>query len=331
MWPYTSSSIPRCTVSVVHRARFLVTSILCARLAACHSTSLVSPPPAPVDPPGPVERPGVPLVQPIGAVTGAIETDQPETVIELGPRFSGKAAAGVLSFSATRLSGVSPFERVVEGSRLTLRSQVLGDARIRVEARGANGGMAADTFAVHFQGTCPASLGAGQVELFPLEVGRVWTYDVSVLEQPTISPHYRGQGTATVEVVSVAPCAGRAQVYTIRESVDLAMERQTGGPWTPTDPRIYQVTYAWLVTDATITTNAPTLGGRVQAPPPPFGREVPRFAMPAVLQNGTLVLPEPTPFGPYVTLTRDVGPTRYSTTTTYGTSGFGTVTWVQRP
>lgn len=253
--------------------------------------------------------------------------------IRLDTHFVGDEAAGDVAYAVRVVSGeAGEFE--VEGAVLTVRPLSEGRAEVRVEARGARGGMAADTFAVAVADPCPASPPPDASVVLPVSVGQRWVYALSTYNNPSVDSYeYRSSGSVEVEVVAAGPCAEDVQAFVVREQRTETTERRRrdGGGWELSDGPTTEVqTYNWTVTDSLVTTDAPRLLGRPGGglEPPPFGREAPRFVPASALQpDGTVDLHANTAFGPYVTLLSGVGPVRYETTTLFGTAGQAGETW----
>lgn len=245
--------------------------------------------------------------------------------VNLAVRFAGNDETGALRFTAETISG-GGIDAEVEGATLSIRPVSEGEAMVRVEARGEHGGTAVDTFGVRVVGPCPA---AGEAVAFPVAVGQRWVYDRSAYSKMTSQLGSRSSGRVEVEVVAARACRGDAQPFEIRERrtelIEREVYREEGVVWeADEDSTTSERMYLWTVTDTSVVTDAPDLQGRPGAglQPPPFGREAPRF-----WDSETYRLGDHTAFGPYVTLTQGVGPTRYSTQTLFGTVGQGDESW----
>lgn len=101
--------------------------------------------------------------------------------VSLTGLFEADAQAGALRYEAT--SDVPDVASVtVEKGLLTLRRLGAGRAQIRVTARSESGATAATEFTVRVRAplppsACPPGPSANQADFFPLEAGRVWTYN----------------------------------------------------------------------------------------------------------------------------------------------------------
>jgi hypothetical protein len=218
------------------------------------------------------------------------------------------------------------------GTMLSVRPAAEGQSVVRVEARGAQGETAADTFTVVVVGPCSAQPPRDATVVFPLSEGQMWAYTLSSYRKMTSDVYeYRSSGRVEVEVVGAGPCTNHTQTFVIRERrTETTDRRRWGQGWEPGEPVTTERTYRWTVTDTHVRTDAPDLSGRPGAglAPPPFGREAPRFvSISALSPDGTVRLGASSAFGPFVQLADGVGPVRYSTTTVFGTAGSGSVEW----
>ncbi|MGB3543576.1 hypothetical protein, partial [Rubrivirga sp.] len=188
----------------------------------------------------------------------------------------------------------------------------------------------ADTFEVTVLDPCPASVQPGHVDVFPIEVGARWSYDVEASENPTGRPATRELGTAALEVVSAGACDRGARAFAVRERVSLVAERYDAATdsWVVTGSPSVDRTVAWTVTDSLVTTDAPPFpGGRAGLRPlAPFGQEIPRFAEAGTI---SLFITRDSFLGPSIVLEAGVGPVSYWTRTNFGTVGSGFVRWTQ--
>jgi len=165
---------------------------------------------------------------------------------------------------------------------------------------------------------------------FSAILGTTWTYDLSTFEKWRSQLGIRSFGRVEVEVVSAGLCSAHTQRLRVRErrAELVEHERPRDGSYSDLewvadeDSTVAERFYTWTVRDSIITTDAPDIQGRSTFGPPPFGREAPR-----VWDGGTLNTGIYSAFGPFVTLTRDVGPTRYYVVPLYGTIGSAYEEW----
>jgi len=175
---------------------------------------------------------------------------------------------------------------------------------------------------------CPADTSEGAA--FSAALGTAWSYDLTTYRKPTSSLATRSTGRVEVEVVEAEPCSARTQRLRVRERRAELVEHESprDGSYSDLewvadeDSTVAERFYTWTVRDSTITTDAPDLQGREAFGPPPFGREAPRAWV-----GETRVTCFYCAFGPFVTLTRAVGPTRYYVTPLYGTAGQAYEEW----
>jgi hypothetical protein len=264
------------------------------------------------------------LVQPLPDLT--LEAGESPTSVDLAVHFTANAEAGSLSFVPT-VVGDGGLTVEVAGSRLSLRAPAVGDVAVRVEARGARGGVAVDTFEVRVSRACPA--GPAEGVAFPVETGRRWVFGIETYWKPTSNPGRRSSGRAEVDVMSATTCSGGTRQLEVRERRTELFEREryvqasNDVEWVADeDSTVTEQVYTWTVRDSTVTTDAPDIQGQGAFGPPPFGREAPRFWDGETTQVGQY-----SGFGPFVTLTRAVGPTRYYVTPLYGTAGQAYEEW----
>ncbi|WP_143537527.1 hypothetical protein [Rubrivirga marina] len=175
---------------------------------------------------------------------------------------------------------------------------------------------------------CPADTSEGAA--FSAALGTTWTYDLTTYRKPRSSLATRSTGRVEVEVVEVEPCSAHTQRLRVRErrAELVEHERPRDGSYSDLewvadeDSTGAERFYTWTVRDSIITTDAPDIQGRGTFGPPPFGREAPRVWDGETLNTGIY-----SAFGPFVTLTRDVGPTRYYVVPLYGTPGQAYEKW----
>lgn len=244
---------------------------------------------------------------------------------DVAGQFRGNQAAGSITLSVEPLTpGI--VDLALEG-RLRVQPLAVGTAQVRVEARGENGGMAADTFQVIVLDPCPASAPTGQLEVFPFEMGESWRYDVERTASSYGSADERALGQALIEVAADQGCASGTHTFTVRETLTLTTERRfSGQPWFAVEQDSVTVqTYTWTVTDSLVTLTAPRIRVRGRtAGPPPFTDEVARFAP---VGTQTTRISGPGPGYPGVVLKVGVAPSVYALTTNFGTSGDGRLLW----
>lgn len=258
----------------------------------------------------------------------ALEVDAEPQIEDLASYFQANPEAGALSFAADLLDG-GGLEMRVSGTMLSIRPIAEGDATLRVVAHGENGGMASDTFVVRTIDPCPAGTADTGVA-FPVAVGMRWVYDLSTYRKPTSQTATRSAGRVQVDVLSNQPCQGGSQDFHLRVRRVERFEREVYNPSTngvewvaDQDSTESEQMTVWTVADRTVTTDAADLSCRGICPPPPFGREAPRFWKSDTYSVGT-------GFGPFVTYRRGIGPTRYDVRPLFGTAGQASEVWEYR-
>ncbi|WP_412060933.1 hypothetical protein [Rubrivirga sp. IMCC45206] len=284
-------------------ARLVLAALLLPVLAACDAAA-----------PAPAAE--VRLVHPFADLS-MDPADEPRA-LALDGRFEGNAAAGPVRVEATVLG--DPLVEATLGASLVLRGLAEGETAVRVEARGANGGVAADTFAVVVWSPCPRSARADEVEMFPVAVGSRWAYtlETSHTQGPSDPYDYRSRGEVVVEVVDAGGCASDAQTFRVEERRTETFERDHRHATPPGTWEVYAgptttvATHTWTVTDSLVATSAPwpyaPVGGS-PFEPPPFGEETPRFAPLGTTATSSGLVP---PHGPRIEHRAGVGPVLYA-------------------
>ena len=172
---------------------------------------------------------------------------------------------------------------------------------------------------------CPAAASPDQVDVFPIADGSRWEYNLEGAQNHTFADQeYRWSGTAVVKVTDASACREGKQAFSVFERIERRIEarykyeRDGNTEWRFGEERVVEQAYDWVVQDEIITRPEATWGT------PPFGDSTSRFAPSRVqeIQIGrpgsvnTLIL----------TLTAEVGPTRYSVRSV-SSGGISEETW----
>jgi len=207
----------------------------------------------------------------------------------------------------------------IESDQLVITPLQEGEAKITVGIAHSDGAGAFTRPTVIVKNPCPAEVPAGAVDLFPIGAEETWTFSLSEVRfddaSQTTGAYTLGQAHLTVE--SASECTDDAITYRIREiRTDSISAISDGRPTDDYGPvRTMEHVYEWTVRDSTITTDALDLSeARFVIPPPPIGREVPRWTSPSNLFSNRVEVLTSSPFTEYrayVWLEKDTGPTWY--------------------